>query len=164
MFDDLLAANRRYASGFQSTGLPGRAAKHFCLVTCMDTRIEPLPLLGLGKGDAKILRNAGGRVTPDVLRGLVLATTYLDVRYVAIMQHTDCALGGRSDSQLREGLSESQAAAVRDWDFLAMSDPDAALVADVEAVRSCRGLAEGVTVEGWRYNVETGVVERVVEA
>ena len=93
MFDELLAANRRYASGFRLQGIPGAAAKGFGLVTCMDSRIEPLVMLGLSQGDAKILRNAGGRVTSDVLRSLVLATTFLGVEYVAVMHHTDCRAG-----------------------------------------------------------------------
>ena len=69
-FTDLLAANERYAARFTSGDLPGRAARGLAVVTCMDSRIEPLQMLGLSKGDAKILRNAGGRVTEDVLGGL----------------------------------------------------------------------------------------------
>jgi carbonic anhydrase len=162
MFDDLLDANRRYAAAFSLAGIPPRAAKGFALVTCMDSRIEPLTMLGLVPGDAKILRNGGGRVTPDVLRSLVLATHFLGVTEIAVMQHTNCALASRVDGDIRADLPPELAERAEDWEFLTMPDPDKALVTDVEAVRGCDLLAPGVVVEGWRYRVETGLVERVV--
>jgi carbonic anhydrase len=162
MFDDLLAANRQYSRTFALQDIPGRAAKGFGLVTCIDSRIEPLAMLGLHPGDAKILRNAGGRVTPDVLRSLVLATTFLGVTHVAVMHHTDCALARGGEAEVRSGLSEVQAANSKGWDFLTMDDPDAALATDVEAVRSCAVLPDGISVEGWRYDVQTGVVDRII--
>lgn len=162
MFDDLLAANREYTSGFALQGIRGRAAKHFGLVTCMDSRIEPLTMLGLRPGDAKIMRNAGGRVTADVLRSLVLATTNLGVTHIAVMHHTDCALAHRSEAEIRSGLSAAQVVNSNDWDFLSMPDPDAALRSDVHSVRTCAVLPDRTVVEGWRYDVETGMIDRVV--
>jgi carbonic anhydrase len=164
MFDDLLQENRRYASGFELAGIPARAAKEFALVTCMDSRIEPLAMLGLGPGDAKIVRNAGGRVTSDVLRSLILATRFLGVRRIAIMQHTDCALAHRSDEDIRSDLAAQQVERSDDWEFLTMPDPDAALRQDVDAVRSCDLLPPDVRVEGWRYSVETGEIVQVVSS
>jgi carbonic anhydrase len=164
MFDDLLDANRRYASGFKLAGIPARAAKGFGLVTCMDSRIEPLAMLGLGPGDAKILRNAGGRVTSDVLRSLVLAARFLEVRRIAVMQHTRCALADRSDDDIRAELSSQGMVRTDRWDVLAMPDPDSALRADVEAVRSCDLLPPGVRVEGWRYDVDTGEIAQVIRS
>ena len=162
MMDDLLEANRAYAANFTLAGIPAPAAKRFALVTCMDSRIEPLTMLGLVPGDAKILRNAGGRVTVDVLRSLILATHFLGVERIAVMQHSGCALAGRTDEELRSGLSEGPDRLAEAWEFLAMPDPDHALRLDVEAVRSCALVPEGTLVEGWRYQVDTGVVERVV--
>ena len=162
MFDDLLAANRRYVSEFGLAGIPGRAAKQFALVTCMDSRIEPLTMLGLVPGDAKILRNAGGRVTPDVLRSLILATNFLNVMRIAVMQHTNCALAHRSDADVRSDLAERTAEPAGEWEFLTMPDPDAALVNDVDAVRRCTLLPDGVLVEGWRYRVESGEIDRII--
>ena len=77
MFDDLLDANRRYQSEFHDSGVPGKAAKGLAVLTCIDSRIDPLAMLGLKAGDAKILRNAGARVTDDALRSLVLAANFL---------------------------------------------------------------------------------------
>jgi len=162
MFEDLLDANRRYAEDFALKGIPARAAKGFALVTCMDSRIEPLTMLGLVPGDAKILRNGGGRVTPDVLRGLVLVTNLLGVTEIAIMQHTDCALAQRDDADILADLPPHIAAKAEGWDFWSMPDPDKALASDVETVRACALLPAGVVVEGWRYSVDTGLVKRIV--
>jgi carbonic anhydrase len=161
MFGDLLDENARYVADFSLAGIQGRAAKEFALVTCMDSRIEPLAMLGLVPGDAKILRNAGGRVTPDVLRSLILATNFLGVRRIAVMQHTDCALMGRTDEEIRADLSGGPGDPGT-WEFLAMPDPDRALESDVDAVRACRLLPAGVVVEGWRYSVETGGITQVI--
>ena len=78
-FDDVLTANVEYSRTFADAGTPGKAARGLALVTCMDSRISPLEMLGLLPGDAKILRNAGARVTDDVLRTLVLAVHLLEV-------------------------------------------------------------------------------------
>jgi len=162
MFDDLLAANRRYSERFALRGIPSKAAKGFALVTCMDSRIEPLATLGLRPGDAKILRNAGGRVTKDVLRSLILATTFLGVNRIAVMHHTDCAMTQHSDSEIRARLGAAQPDDAEGWEFLTVADPLAALVADVSAVRQCALLPGEVRIEGWRYDVSTGLVQRVV--
>jgi carbonic anhydrase len=128
----------------------------------MDSRIEPLTMLGLHPGDAKILRNAGARVTPDVIRSLILATHFLDVQEIAVMQHTNCALAHESDSGVRSRLEASGTAGVEAMHFLAMPDPDAALVADVAILRECAQLAPGTRFEGWRYDVATGRIDRIV--
>ena len=164
MFDEFLTANADYASRFTHGSLTARARKGLCIVTCMDTRIDPLAILGMAVGDAKVLRNAGGRVTPDVLRSLVLATNLLGVGGVAVMHHTGCALAGPDDSQVSESLPAEQRRATSDWVWWSMPDLDAALADDVAAVRSCAGLAPGVAVEGWRYDVQTGRVSRVITA
>jgi len=164
MFDELLDANTAYADRFALEGIAPVAARRFALVTCMDSRIEPLTMLGLHPGDAKILRNAGARVTPDVIRSLVLATRFLDVREIAVMQHTNCALAEESDAGVRARLAEQGTAGVEGLAFLAMPDPDEALAADVGLLRSCEQLPEDVVVEGWRYDVATGRILRIVRS
>lgn len=164
VFEERLSANRRFAATRPILPAGPLPAKAFALVTCMDTRVEPLAALGLRPGDAKILRNAGGRVTPDVLRSLVLATTMLGVRAVVVMHHTGCALAGKRNEDIRADLRPAQQAASARWCFGAMPDPDAALAADVAAVRDCAALAPGVAVEGWRYDVTSGLADRVIPA
>lgn len=164
MFDALLNANRHYSRTFSLGGISPQADKGFALITCMDTRIEPLTMLGLGPGDAKILRNAGGRVTEDVLRSLILATSFLGVREIAVMQHTDCALAERSDDDVRVDLGTDLTSGAEGWKFLAMPDPEEALRRDVEAVRTCEMLPPEVRVEGWRYHVDTGLIHQVIDS
>ena len=161
MLDDFLNANADYAEGFTLRGIPPVAARGFALVTCMDSRIEPLTMLGLRPGDAKILRNAGGRVTPDVVRSLVLATRFLGVTDIAVMQHTDCALADQTDDEVRSRLGDEGTAGVESWQFLAMPDPDGALRADVALLQDCPQLPGGTRIEGWRYDVATGRIRRV---
>jgi carbonic anhydrase len=162
VFDDLLASNRRYAAGFSLKDIPVRAAKGFGLVTCMDTRIDPLAILGIRVGDSKIVRNAGGRVTPDVLRSMALATAVLGVTHIAVMHHTGCALAGTTDSEVLDSLPEEQRRHLSEIAFLAMPDPDAALADDVRTLRSWPGIPRGVQVEGWRYDVYSGQVARLI--
>jgi carbonic anhydrase len=162
MFDDLLRENYRYAAQFSLAGIPAPAAKHLALVTCMDSRIEPLAMLGLVPGDAKILRNAGGRVTPDVLRSLILATAFLGVTRIAIMQHTRCAMAFRTDEDIRADLPPDHAEEASTWEFLAMPDPDASLREDVARCRQCELIPSSVPIEGWRYSVDTGAIAQVI--
>jgi len=162
VFDDLLAANRRYASKFALKGLTASAAKGFGLVTCMDSRIDPLAMLGIKPGDAKILRTAGGRVTPDVLRSLVLATSFLGVTDIAVIHHTGCALAETTDDEILDHLPDEQRRHLDGAALLAMPDPDAALAEDVTAIRSYAALPSGIRIEGWRYDVETGLVARLI--
>lgn len=161
MFDELLAANKRYAETFSLAGLAATAARGLALLTCMDSRIEPLTMLGLVPGDAKIMRNAGGRVTTDVLRSLVFATAYLGVTKIVVLQHTKCALTLLSDSDVHAHLAATGLEAC-DEPFLTMADPDEALRGDVEVVRSSRSLPREIVVEGWRYDVDDGSVRRIV--
>ncbi|HZS29992.1 MAG TPA: carbonic anhydrase [Gaiellaceae bacterium] len=133
-FDDVLAANEEYARGFGLRGLTGRAAKGLAVLTCMDSRIEPLTMLGLAPGDAKILRNAGARVDDGVIAALALAAERLDVTRVMVVAHTDCAA-------VRTGREEI-------------------LREDVERIRSAPELA-GVEAGGFVYDVETGRLNRV---
>ena len=161
MFDDLLAANEHYAAGFALGHLTAPAAERLALVTCMDSRIDPLGALGLRPGDAKILRNAGGRVTDDTLRSLALATSLLAVDRIAVMHHTRCAMVAEG-AGLAAAVAEATGADTSGWDPLAMPDADAALVADVAAVRRSPLVRPGTDVVGWRYDVATGRITEVV--
>ncbi|GAB2909223.1 carbonic anhydrase [Rhodococcus aerolatus] len=162
-FDELLADNERYAARFHLQGLAGFATSGFALVTCMDSRIEPLSMLGLVPGDAKIMRNAGGRVTEDTLRSLTLAAHSLGVRRIAVMQHTDCAMMKSTDTEVGARIGTALGRDPVDFTFRTIADPDADLAADVALVRDFDLLPAGVEVAGWRYDVETGRVLVVVD-
>jgi carbonic anhydrase len=159
VFDDILGANRAYAATFTLGGLSPQAAKELAIVTCMDTRIEPLQMLGLVPGDAKIMRNAGGRVNDDVLRSLVLAVHLLGVRRICVVQHTRCALVGADNAALRADVGARAGADATDWDFLPIDDQDRVLAADVAAVRACALLPDDLVVGGFVYDVDTGLLD-----
>lgn len=106
-FDDLLQANRAFADSFDLGGFDGRARAGIALVTCMDSRIDPLRMLGLQHGDAKIFRNPGGRVTPQALEALVLGVHLLNVQRILVVPHTRCAMASASEQELRTKVGES---------------------------------------------------------
>lgn len=161
-FDDVLTGNARYAEQFVDEGLPGRAACGLAVVTCMDSRIEPLQMLGLSHGDAKILRNAGARVTDDVLRTLVLAVALLGVERVLVVPHTDCGMVKESDRVVQEAVLACTGVDARSIDFSTISDPRATLVRDVQRVRSWPFLPQGLPVAGAVYDVRSGRLDLVV--
>lgn len=151
MFDDLLAANRRYASKFHDSGVAGTAAKGLAVLTCIDSRIDPLAMLGLAPGDAKIIRNAGARVTPDALRSLVLAVNLLGVKRICVVQHTDCAMGKKTDDEIRAAISAGP-----EFEPLAMTDQTAALRDDIALIRASKYIAPSTEIGGFVFDVKTG--------
>ncbi|MDR8411493.1 carbonic anhydrase [Nonomuraea sp. 3-1Str] len=154
-FDDLLAGNAEYAKDFANSGLTGRAARGLAVVTCMDSRIDPLGLLGLQAGDAKILRNAGARVTDDVLRTLVLAVYLLGVERVLVMPHTDCGMSKVTDGDVHD-LTQLNGVDTRSLEFHTVPDQDAALRHDLTRIRTTPFLPKDMPVGGAIYDVHTG--------
>ena len=161
-FSDLLAANDSYAARFTDGGLPPRAARGLAVVTCMDSRIEPLQMLGLSKGDAKILRNAGGRVTDDVLRTLVLATHLLGVHRVMVVEHTDCRMAKIDDEEAHAAILEASGTDTRSLEFHTIPDQQTTLERDVQRIRSFPYLPAGLAVIGCLYDVASGRVRVTV--
>jgi carbonic anhydrase len=156
MFDDVLAANRRYRAEFHDSGVAGVAAKGLAVLTCIDSRIDPLALLGLQAGDAKIIRNAGARVTTDALRSLVLAANLLGVTRVCVVQHTDCAMVGTTDDELRERIGALRGVDASGWEFLTSTDQVATLRADIALIESCPLLPADLEVGGFVFDVHSG--------
>jgi carbonic anhydrase len=154
-FADVLAANEEYAGDFRLKGLAGKASRGLAVLTCMDTRIEPLDLLGLAPGDAKILRNAGARVTDDVLRTLVLASYLLGVDRAMVVGHTDCRMAAGGEDDVHEAVAAAGGPDTRSLAFLTTDDQAATIRADVQRVRSWPYLT-GLVVGGFLYDVETG--------
>lgn len=159
-FGDVLAANRGYADRFELAELDGKAARSLAVLTCMDARVDPLPILGLQPGDAKIIRNAGARVTDDVLATLVLSTYLLGVDRFMVIAHTGCRMAAPSSSVLTEAIRVAGGPDTSDVEFLVAPDQTAALRADVERVRSEPAL-EPLEAGGFLYDVKTGRIERI---
>lgn len=160
-FADVLEANEAYASHYVDPGLGGRAARGLAIVTCMDSRITPLDAVGMGKGDVKIIRNAGARVTDDVLRTLVLATFLLGVTRVLVMPHTDCRMAGGEEAAIHEAIRERSGIDTRSMEFRTVADQRSALITDVQRVRSFPLIAPGTVVGGAIFDVATGRLEPV---
>ncbi len=159
-FDDVLAANEGYAADFQLAGIDARAARGLAVLTCMDSRIAPLEMLGLRPGDAKILRNAGARVTDDVLRTLVLASYLLGVDRVMVVAHTKCRMTGGSEDEVHAAVSANGGPDTRSLSFLVTDDLDAAVRSDVQRIRSWPYL-EHLRAGGFVYDVDTGRLTRL---
>ena len=157
-FDDLLAANAEYQKSFKYSGLTGSAAQGLAIVTCMDSRINPLSVVGMRSGDAKILRNAGARVTEDVLRTLVLATYLLNVNRILVMPHTDCRMAQGEESAIHKLIDEQYGVNTSSLEFRTTTDQLGALASDINRVRSYPLLRDGVVVAVEIYDVKTGSI------
>ena len=160
-FSDVLSANEQFVTGFQHSELTGTAKKGLAIITCMDSRISPLAVVGMQAGDAKILRNAAARVTDDVLRTLVLASYLLGVNRVLVMPHTDCRMASTDEATIHSTIEEQFGVNTRSLEFRTVSDQRAALAIDVTRIRSYPLLQKGVSVAGAIYNVSTGQLEPV---
>ena len=161
-FDDLLAANREFADHFTLSGFDGVAHAGIALVTCMDSRIDPLRMLGLEPGDAKIFRNPGGRVTEAALEALVLGVHLLGVERILVIPHTRCAMASATQDELRARVGESAGQDASWQTFGVVEDQEAALQDDVRMVRSHPLIPDTVAVGGFLYDVDTGLLHQRV--
>jgi len=160
-FDDILAANRKFAETFDLAGFDGVAHAGIAVVTCMDSRIDPLRMLGLVPGDAKIFRNPGGRVTPQALEALVLGTHLLQVERVLVIPHTRCAMASATLDELRERVGRSAGLDATWQPFNVVEDQRGALEDDVRKVRTHPLIPETVAVGGFLYDVDTGLLDQL---
>jgi len=161
-FDDVLAANKEYAAAFDHDPFDGIAHAGIAVITCMDSRIEPLKMLGLGLGDAKIFRNPGGRVTPQALEALVLGVHLLNVQRILVIPHTRCAMTANTEQELRDRIRAS-AGADPAWQAISVvTDQLSALEDDVRKVRSHPLIPDTVVVGGFVYDVDTGLLDQKV--
>jgi carbonic anhydrase len=156
VFDDVLSANAKYTHEFSLAALEAVAARGLGIVTCMDSRIEPLAMLGLRPGDAKILRNAGARVTDDVLRTLALATHLLGVDRVMVVPHTRCKMASMGEADVRAAIRQRSGIDATSIDFGMIGDQRAVLQHDVNRIKRWPYLPSGVEVGGFLYDVDTG--------
>ncbi|WP_340538801.1 beta-class carbonic anhydrase [Nocardioides sp. GXZ039] len=157
-FSDLLAANRAFAAEFDFGGFDGIARAGVAIVTCMDSRIEPLGMLGLQPGDAKILRNPGGRVDHSALEALVLGVHLLQVDRILVVPHTRCAVASSTVAEIHDAVAAS-AGDVGSWQPMhIVEDQLAALRDDVASVRAHPLIGADVQVGGFLYDVDSGLM------
>lgn len=155
-FADVLTANAQYARTFTNQNLTGQAKRGLAIVTCIDSRVAPLEIVGMAAGDAKILRNAGARVTDDVLRTLVLAVHLLRVTRVLVMPHTDCKMASGEEAEVHQAIFDASGVDSRSLEIRTVSDQVQALRSDVVRIRAFPFLPAGLVVGGAIFDVRTG--------
>jgi carbonic anhydrase len=160
-FDDLLASNRDFAADFKLQGFDGVAKSGVAMVTCMDSRIDPLGMIGLVPGDAKIMRNPGGRATERTLVALVLGVNLLGVDRIMLVQHTRCAMASKSERELLVDISKAAGTDASGLDLGAIEHQRLSIIEDVHRVRSHPLIGERARVGGFLYDVDSGLLEQI---
>jgi carbonic anhydrase len=159
-FDDLLANNREFARHFDQQGFDGVAHAGVLMVTCMDSRIVPLEMVGLTFGDAKIIRTPGGRVTTSAMAGCIAGVHLLQVDRIMVIPHSRCAMAAADDEVLIERIRQSSGADASWVRFGASADQRRTLHRDVEKLRNHPLIAGRAVVGGFYYDVDSGLLER----
>ncbi len=159
-FDDLMQANRQFADSFDLGGFDGVAQAGVAIVTCMDSRIAPLQMLGLKPGDAKIFRNPGGRITEAALEALVLGVHLLNVERILVIPHTRCAMSSSTEDELRDLVGASAGMDAHWQHFHVVRDQVMALSDDVRRVQTHPLVPERVSIGGFIYDVDTGLLDQ----
>lgn len=162
VFDDVLRANQAFAADFAYRGMPAPAARGLAVLTCMDSRLDPLRALGLAVGDFKMLRNSGGRLTDDMCSDLVLTTHVLGVERILLMPHTKCAMSSNTDEQVSAQVRAGSGLDATGVAWHTISDQMGRLARDVATLRAAPLLKPGTVVAGAVYDVDTGLVEIVI--
>ena len=159
IFDDLLAANKRYARSAPRE-FDGIAHQGVMILTCMDSRIEPLEMVGLMIGEAKILRTAGARLTDRGLGAFIMGVHKLKVNRILLVPHTKCAAASMTEDEMRASIEELSGVPVGDFHFGVDPDQLGNLRADCERLRTHPLIAGFAEVGGFLYDVETGLLSR----
>ena len=161
-FDDLLANNREFAAHFDQEGFDGVAHAGVLMVTCMDSRIVPLEMIGLTFGDAKIIRTPGGRVTESALAGCVAGVHLLQVNRIMVIPHSRCAMAAADDDVIIEKIRRPAAPTRRGLGSAASSDQRRRSSATSTKLRHHPLVGDRAAIGGFYYDVDTGLLERWV--
>jgi carbonic anhydrase len=157
--DEMLSVAAARAPELAAPGLSPRPRRRVAVLACMDTRIDLFPMLGLARGDAHIIRNAGGLVTDDAVRSLSASQRLLGTEEVVVVMHEDCGLHGASDGDYADALAADGAQPV--WRLGAFDDIDATLRDGLERLRSSLELTARDRIRGFVFDPETGRLREV---
>jgi carbonic anhydrase len=152
--DALIANNERFAYSLADRHLDVRPSKRLAIVTCMDSRLDVFAALGLGDGEAHVLRNAGGIITDDVIRSLAISQRKLGTREVMLIHHTDCGMQTITDDGFRAELQEATGTAPA-FAIESFTDVDADVRQSILRVRRSEFLLHRDAVRGFVYDVDT---------
>lgn len=161
-FDHFLSANEAYVALHGTAHLPLKPKTRVAIVTCMDSRLHVAQALGLALGDAHILRNAGGRVTEDMIRSLVISQQQMGTREIVVLHHTDCGAQTLTNEGFARQLRDSLGVEVGDRDFLPFTDVEASVREDMAILRQSPLIPDDVVINGAVYDVDTGRMTPVV--
>jgi carbonic anhydrase len=161
VIDDLIGHNGEWVEDFHYAGLPTAPARHLAIVVCMDSRIDVFAALGLDIGDAHVIRNAGGIVTDDVIRSLVISQRFLDTTGIVVIQHTRCGMQTFSDDELADALDEETGQRPT-WKIGSFKDLDQSVRSSVRTIRHSPFIPKRDDVWGFVYDVETGKLRRII--
>jgi carbonic anhydrase len=159
--EEVLEANRSYAESFDKGDLPLPPARRLGVVTCMDARLDPAKFLGLEEGDAHVIRNAGGLVSDDALRSLIISHWLLGTQEAFVIAHTGCGMLTFTNEDIHGKLADETGADATSIDFLPFPDLDESVRASVERVRSSELLPDSFTATGYVYDCSSGALREV---
>lgn len=158
--DELVANNRHFATGFADHGLALSPRRHLAVVACMDSRMDIFQMLGLAHGDAHIIRNAGGVVTDDVVRSLVVSQRLLGTREVILVHHTNCGLQTVTEDEFKHEIEEE--CGIRPWWALeSFRDPVQSVRQNMKRLRLSPFIVHKVNIRGFVYDVDDGTLREV---
>ena len=158
--DELIANNATYAAAFDDHDLAVEPSRRLAVVACMDSRMDIFQLLGLGHGEAHIIRNAGGVITNDVERSLVVSQTMLGTREIVLIHHTDCGLQKHDDTTFR-ALLEDEFGQVPVWALESFRDPYASVRQSITRVRNSPFIRHKDNLRGFVFRVADGRLDEV---
>lgn len=160
-FENFLKANQAYVELHGDLHLSIKPKTKVTIVTCMDSRLHVAPALGLALGDAHILRNAGGRVTDDMIRSLVISQQQMGTREIVVLHHTDCGAQTFNNEDFQEHLKCELGVDVSGQDFLPFQDIDESVREDMKLLRECPLIPDDVIISGAVYDVDTGSMREI---
>jgi carbonic anhydrase len=160
VIDELVANNEAFAARAEERHLPVEPSRHLAIVTCMDSRLDVFAALGLGDGEAHVLRNAGGVITDDVIRSLALSQRKLGTTEVMLIHHDDCGLQKVSDDGFRDELRAATGIAPA-FAIESFNDVEADVLQSILRVRRSEFLTHRDSVRGFVYDVDTHALREV---
>jgi carbonic anhydrase len=158
--EEMLAVAAARAAELAAPGLSPRPRRRVAVLACMDTRLDLFPMLGLARGDAHIIRNAGGLATDDAIRSLSVSQRLLGTREIVVVMHHGCGLMGASEDQYAQALAADGARP--SWRMGAFEDVDAALRDSLARLRSAPELPAREQVRGFVFDPESGALREVL--
>jgi carbonic anhydrase len=161
--DDFLKANKQYAEAFDQGGKPMPPAKKVAVVACMDARIETGGVLGLEVGDAHVIRNAGGVVTDDVIRSLVISQRLLGTREIVLIHHTDCGMLTFKDDEVKQQIADDTGLKPQ-FALEAFADPEEDVRHSIRRIQASPYIPHKDQVRGFVYDVDSGKLNEVSAA